>query len=176
MAKNARFLATIAGVSYRNPDGSSRQKLLKKCERGDILVLQREPDNTYDTAAIAVHHETGGQLGYIHKEVCARMAPLMDRGVVFEAIVDSVGTPEGVNLLGCSIDICARSDKDESELPRLERLANSVYLRKRRSRETSEPMSVEENKFVLRLIGICLGVSVILVFVIMLLVVLMSTC
>ena len=176
MAKEARFFATIAGVSYRNPDGSSRQELLKKCERGDILVLRREPDNPYGPMAIAVHRESGEQLGYIRKEVSACMAPLMDGGVQFTATVDSVGEPEGASLLGCAIDIYARSDDDEPELHRVERLANSVYLRKRRRGNAYEPISEADRKVFLKVIGICLAVPTILVFVFLLLAILLHTC
>jgi len=55
MGKPEEFVLTytkIAGTSHTNPDGTSRQKLIKKLKEGASLDLVREPDNPYDKNAI----------------------------------------------------------------------------------------------------------------------------
>lgn len=67
------FYTKIVGVTKINPDGSSRQKLLKKCKAGERLVLVREHDNPYDQNAIQVRRLSGEMLGYIPKETAEIM-------------------------------------------------------------------------------------------------------
>lgn len=46
-------------------------------------VLQREPDNTYDANAIAVHCPAlgdDGQIGHVPRHLAARLAPHLDAG------------------------------------------------------------------------------------------------
>ncbi len=55
---------------------------------GDRVLLQREPNNAYDSNAIVVHSLTGKMLGYIPKGKAAEMAPCMDdKSVSFSAEV-----------------------------------------------------------------------------------------
>jgi len=59
------FRTRIAGTSYNNEDGSSRQALIAELSRGDELTLVHEPANTYDKYAVAVFNSAGKQLGYV---------------------------------------------------------------------------------------------------------------
>ncbi len=59
------FRTRIAGTSYNNEDGSSRQALLAELSHGDELTLVHEPANTYDRHAVAVFNASGKQLGYV---------------------------------------------------------------------------------------------------------------
>lgn len=68
MAKKP-FFSKVSGVSYPNPDGSSRQEIIKKyCQPGRRLLLIKEPENKYDPNAIAIYIEVGPkkyQIGYV---------------------------------------------------------------------------------------------------------------
>lgn len=76
----------IAGVSFTNRDGSSRQKPLKRVKAKDPVELLREPQNPFDPNAIGVWWEDKKglrhQLGYVPRHLAALLAPLLDRGLV----------------------------------------------------------------------------------------------
>ena len=52
---------------------------------GTPVRLVREPSNGFDTNAIAATSDVG-VLGYVNKQMAARLAPLMDSGTKFEAV------------------------------------------------------------------------------------------
>ena len=41
------YVVSVAGVSYHNDDGSSRQTIISRCKPGETLMLIREPDNRF---------------------------------------------------------------------------------------------------------------------------------
>ena len=63
------FFSHIAGVTHVNLDGTSRQAVLCCCKPRQILILKWEKDNPVSNMAIAVHLETGEQLGYLESRV-----------------------------------------------------------------------------------------------------------
>jgi HIRAN domain len=71
---------------------------------GDRLELRREPDNPHDANAIAVHGG-GAHLGFVPRELAAELAPELDAGRPWSAIVlreqrDSPRDPRsGVTML-----------------------------------------------------------------------------
>ena len=55
---------------------------------GGLLELRRDPDNPHDPHAIAVHPAGGGeQLGWVPRELAAELAPELDAGQPWSAIV-----------------------------------------------------------------------------------------
>ena len=55
---------------------------------GRPLELRRDPDNPHDPNAIAVHPAGGGeQLGWVPRELAAELAPELDAGRPWSAIV-----------------------------------------------------------------------------------------
>jgi hypothetical protein len=60
------FFAKVHGVSYKNDDGSSRQKIISRCKVGEELDIIPEPTNRHDPGAMQVCRKTGEQLGYWH--------------------------------------------------------------------------------------------------------------
>jgi hypothetical protein len=53
---------------------------------GSPLELRRQPDNEHDTNAIAVH-AGGAQVGWVPREVAAELAPELDDGRPWSALV-----------------------------------------------------------------------------------------
>jgi hypothetical protein len=51
------------------------------------LGLRRDPANEHDPHAIAVHLADGEQLGWVPREIAARLAPELDAGTVWSARV-----------------------------------------------------------------------------------------
>jgi hypothetical protein len=55
---------------------------------GRPLELQRDPENEHDANAIAVHPGDGGeQVGWVPREIAAELAPEIDAGTRWSAIV-----------------------------------------------------------------------------------------
>ena len=54
---------------------------------GSPLELRRDPGNEHDPDAIAVHVAGGEQLGWVPREIAARLAPELDAGTAWSACV-----------------------------------------------------------------------------------------
>ena len=54
---------------------------------GAALALRRDAGNVHDANAIAVDTATGEQVGWVPREVAARLAPELDRGRPWAALV-----------------------------------------------------------------------------------------
>ena len=69
----------VVGVTFPNPDGSSRQAVIKVIEEAQAISLRREPENEYDPNAIVVETQDGEQCGYIPRDYAQMYAPLLDK-------------------------------------------------------------------------------------------------
>ncbi len=78
--RNWLLFTSIVGTQYPNPDGSSREECLANCVAGDRLLLNREPDNPHDQNAVAVWTQSGCQLGYLNRDLAAKLSPVLDHG------------------------------------------------------------------------------------------------
>ena len=98
------FYTKLAGVSKKNEDGRRRQEVIEDdLYEGLELHLEREPDNAFDSDAIAVFaSKYGDQVGYLIKAVAEELAPLMDRGQLVTCKVTEItgdyGQTRGVNV------------------------------------------------------------------------------
>lgn len=80
------FQFFIAGTQFRP---TSCQAEVITAQPGTELELRREPDNTYDRHAIAMHSQrTSAHLGYVPRHIAAELAPLLDSGESFRAVVN----------------------------------------------------------------------------------------
>lgn len=84
------FHAKIVGVAYNNPDGSSRQKIIKRCYVGEKLDAVRQPKNEYDPDAIAVCRQNGQQIGYLDRDLAKDIAPDMDEGLPLDLMIADI--------------------------------------------------------------------------------------
>jgi len=91
------FYTKVVGVSFEG-----RQDLVRALAPGSILRLTREPDNHYDPLAIKVTTEAGTQIGYLSARLAARLAPSIDVGARYSAIVSQI-TGGGEKHLGVNI-------------------------------------------------------------------------
>jgi len=98
------FVAAVVGESFRNNDGTSRQEIIRSCRIGDALRLIPEPTNPADPNAVAVH-APGGQIGYLRREVAARLnKQIRDRATASAVIMDIRGG-EDVPFLGVFVEV-----------------------------------------------------------------------
>lgn len=76
----------VVGESRSSRDGTSRQLLLLRCEPGDPIALERQPDNEHDPNAVLVVWQ-GHDLGFLAKEDAAAIATSLDEGRAYKANV-----------------------------------------------------------------------------------------
>jgi len=89
------FVVRVAGVSHPNDDGSSRQEMLARCKVPEVLQLRRQPNHRHDKNAIQVRRQNGEMLGFIPKNEARLMAPEMDKGRRYIAVLTTLDGGEG---------------------------------------------------------------------------------
>lgn len=70
----------IAGTSFRNLTAVEPHLQI-----GDVFTMRREPENTHDELAIAVHDRRENHLGYIPRKKNEVLNRLLDSGKLLEA-------------------------------------------------------------------------------------------
>jgi hypothetical protein len=72
--KPGDFIETsVAGVTFEG-----RQKTIKKLSIGDEVSLIREPNNEHDFNAIQIFAKNRESIGYIHRDLSEKIAPIID--------------------------------------------------------------------------------------------------
>lgn len=74
----------VKGTSYRQSKDICAARML---EKGDIVILQREPINEYDSNSIKVMTRTGNMIGYVDREYTELLSQNFDRLI---ATVESI--------------------------------------------------------------------------------------
>jgi hypothetical protein len=97
IAADGRFLArdapelAAAGLRISGVAGAAQHHAevlaAEEVAPGRPLELRRDPDNPHDPNAIAVHAQGGGQVGWVPRELAAELAPRIDAGAPFSAVV-----------------------------------------------------------------------------------------
>ena len=87
----------VAGVSFKNPDNTSRYKVIRSCKVGDEVILEHESGNQYDENAIRVLNSSGGQMGHLPREVAEAIMKwyVPGQSPTFSAIIDDIRTWDG---------------------------------------------------------------------------------
>jgi HIRAN domain len=73
----------VAGAGRHHADALATEDV----GPGRPLELRRDPENPHDASAIAVHAAGGAQVGWVPREVAAALAPELDRGSPWSAVV-----------------------------------------------------------------------------------------
>ena len=90
----------VAGVTFEN-----RQEVVALLTEGEVLTAVREPDNAFDSRAIALRRADGTQVGYINSKLAWNLSTVMDVGIPLHVVVTEVtGRMEGRSL-GANIRI-----------------------------------------------------------------------
>lgn len=84
------YMLRVAGVSYENDDVSSRQEILARCTVPEILRLVRQPNHRHDSNAIQVRRGNGEMLGFIPRDEARLMAPELDKGRRYVAVLTTL--------------------------------------------------------------------------------------
>ncbi|NQU60401.1 MAG: hypothetical protein HQ512_04665 [Rhodospirillales bacterium] len=86
---NHAFVMDVVGESFKNPDGTPRQKIIAALSEGAAVDLVAEPDNAYDDKAVAVM-TPGGQIGYLPAGRCVDVFNRLTRGEKVPAAVHEI--------------------------------------------------------------------------------------
>lgn len=76
-------VAGVAGAGHHHADVLQGDEAAP----GRPLVLRRDADNEHDANAIAVDTAGGAQVGWVPRELAAELAPQIDEGVAWSAVV-----------------------------------------------------------------------------------------
>lgn len=106
------FFAHVAGESHRNADGSDRQAIIPRCQVGELLVLEHEPDNPHDINAIRVLRQTGEQIGYLQREFAGEVVSRSAKGWVYHALIAGVGRAGGRGPYGVALLMIVEDEGD----------------------------------------------------------------
>lgn len=86
--KYATFITNVAGVTFDNEDGTSRQKLIQKLCKNDDIIL--EPYIYENEDAIYVKNVDNQTLGNIPKEAVKNITEYIDYNLILKVSVDTV--------------------------------------------------------------------------------------
>jgi HIRAN domain len=110
---DGEFLSAVAGESQRNPDGTWRQDIIRRCTAGDPVELVPESGNVHDPNAVKVMHDLG-LIGYIPRANAARFAIEIDDGcVVTASIHEIIGRDKGT--LGVVLRVLVEDPSDNGD-------------------------------------------------------------
>ena len=76
-------VAGVAGAGLHHADALVAENV----GPGRPLALRRDPDNPHDPGAIAVDAPGGAQVGWVPREIAAELAPALDAGEPWAAVV-----------------------------------------------------------------------------------------
>jgi hypothetical protein len=84
LAERGLRVAGVAGAGAHHAEALQQEPV----KPGAELTLRRDRDNEHDDNAIAVHPAGGGeQLGWVPRELAAELAPELDAGKAWSAVV-----------------------------------------------------------------------------------------
>ena len=109
MVFDALFHTKIVGVTFKNDDGSDRQRIIRnlarngELEEGTELFFFPQPTNPYDSNCVLVKAGNGQTLGSLSRDMAAKIAPQIRQGYTFKVYVASqtggdIGYAYGVNI------------------------------------------------------------------------------
>jgi len=76
-------VASVAGAARHHAEALQSDAVAP----GSALVLRRDVSNEHDRNAIAVHAQLGERIGWVPRELAAALAPELDAGTPWTAIV-----------------------------------------------------------------------------------------
>ena len=97
------FFTKVAGVTFNN-----RQNLVKRLTVGQQIIPVREPNNQYDSNAIALYAYIDSsvyQIGFVGKDIASKLAQTMDSDNKYVIIKIANITGGGIDYFGVNIQV-----------------------------------------------------------------------
>ncbi|NTU70801.1 MAG: single-stranded-DNA-specific exonuclease RecJ [Coriobacteriia bacterium] len=117
------FHTKLAGVTFEG-----RQDVLGRLAAGSPLRVVRQPDNPYDSNAIALFDAHGDQVGFLNRRLASALAATIDAGVAYDCEVTEVTGGEGDRSLGVNVLVSQRDARDTDDLRAAERAQRRAEL------------------------------------------------
>jgi hypothetical protein len=120
LAARGLIVASVAGASRHHPEALA----CDAAAPGTPLELRRDPANEHDPDAIAVQLRGGEQLGWVPRDVAARIAPELDAGSAWSALALRESRPSprdpraGLTMLLARAESIELRDRPRSPPPR----------------------------------------------------------
>ena len=102
----------VAGVSFANDDGTSRQDIIKGLTMGDRVLLVRDKENEHDFYATRVQTVSGQVIGWVPRQKSHQVAAWIESGNLVVGMAASRGKARGKDLVGLNIDILLFGKED----------------------------------------------------------------
>ncbi|MHB9003620.1 MAG: single-stranded-DNA-specific exonuclease RecJ [Coriobacteriia bacterium] len=135
IAEATSFHTKLAGVTFEG-----RQDVVTRLASGVPLRAARQPENPYDTAAIALYDTRGEQVGFFNRRLAAVLAPLMDAGIEYDVeVTDVTGGGDGRSM-GVNVLVSRRGETDDEEDAEDTRLAARAQLAALSPRELDQAL------------------------------------
>lgn len=108
-------VSEVAGVSFKNPDNTSRYKVIRDCKAGDTVILEHESGNRHDKNAIRVLDTSGRQMGFLPSEIAASIMKWYkpSQSPIVSAVIDNIVTWDGGGCPNLRLVVAAPSATDE---------------------------------------------------------------
>lgn len=97
------FHTKVVGVTFKNNDGSDRQKIISKCKVGQDVIFRPTPSREYPEA-VGVFTTKGKQLGFLKADLAHDLIHLYPNNPMQATISAITGGGKGENY-GCNIHI-----------------------------------------------------------------------
>ncbi len=95
------FHSKIAGTSHEG-----RQSIVRYCNRGESLVLIRNPNNRFSRNAIAIYNLSGKNLGWVTEDSAETITPIIDAGgLAWATVTERTGGHGHKKHYGVNIEI-----------------------------------------------------------------------
>ncbi len=82
--------AKVAGVTFPNDDGSERQEIIGRCDRGDELILRHDAYNEFSMFAVQVLRTDGEQLGHVPEYLAERIYNAIEDGYRVAGVLSEI--------------------------------------------------------------------------------------
>jgi hypothetical protein len=145
----------VAGVTFRNPDGHSRQEMIRRFVlTGDEVFLERVPTADHPNAIAlfvltdddSIGEDGFAQIGFLNEKRAAEIKPLLDAGQIVSASVANI-TGEEQDTLGVNLELRIYSPEESAELNRKTSEAISAAEAKMKAqRSAQQPMKKVKRK------------------------------
>lgn len=117
----------IRGVTKKNEDGTSRQDLIQELSEGDILEIDHEFDNRYDSNALVVLSPSSERIGYLSADIAERYAPLLDAGGMITGKVLQITGDEETSL-GVNVQLTIHTPEELPAIQPIQSLVNNQAI------------------------------------------------
>jgi hypothetical protein len=102
----------LVGVSFVNDDGSNRQELIKNLKLSDVLTIEHEPTNPYDSNSHIIKNPAGQIIGHLKRELAKDIIDRKAKGHVLKGIKSFQPTGDISKKQSLGVNIVLELDND----------------------------------------------------------------